>query len=168
MNPETPTWLSPQELKESGLLQEVNRQFFHPLGLALAVGHDDETGEWTLAGIHDGRDDPEGYMFDELDDQAVERGHAIVAEQMQRMVIRRERLGYGVQPLADLGNEPPIQEVRRLTLRPDDVVVVKLDDSLPIDREQFERLTASMEAFFEGHKVLVMVHGADLEIVSST
>lgn len=33
-----------KEFREEGFLQEVNRQFFHPLGLALEVLIDDEEG----------------------------------------------------------------------------------------------------------------------------
>ena len=91
--------LSIREFQESGSLQEVNRQFFHPLGLALAVKCDDSTGDVELYGIHDGRDDDEGFMFDDWGTDGGERGRAIVAEQERRLAIRRERLGYGVQEL---------------------------------------------------------------------
>jgi len=50
-----------------GLLQEVNRLFFHPMGLALEVTADKtEDGgfeNYNLSGIWDHRDDPEGIFF---------------------------------------------------------------------------------------------------------
>ena len=46
--------LTALELRDAGYLQEVNRQFFHPLGLAMFVNVD--TGEM---GVYDERDDPE-------------------------------------------------------------------------------------------------------------
>jgi len=52
-----------KEFREFGFLQEANRLFFHPLGLALEVMIDDETGEECLGGIWDYRDDPEGMAF---------------------------------------------------------------------------------------------------------
>jgi hypothetical protein len=52
-----------KEFREKGFLQEVNRKFFHPLGLALEVIINEETGEETLGGIWDYRDDPEGMFF---------------------------------------------------------------------------------------------------------
>lgn len=52
-----------KEFRSLGFLQEVNRQFFHPLGLALEVIINDETGEETLGGVWDYRDDPEGMGF---------------------------------------------------------------------------------------------------------
>ena len=52
-----------KEFREKGFLQEVNRQFFHPLGMALEVIINEETGEESLGGIWDYRDDPEGMFF---------------------------------------------------------------------------------------------------------
>ncbi len=53
-----------KEFRDKGFLQEANRQFFHPLGLALEVIIDDDTGEVTsLGGVWDYRDDPEGMFF---------------------------------------------------------------------------------------------------------
>lgn len=59
------------EFRDSGLLQEVNRRFFHPIGLALSVvvptadDSDEVKAQGVrLAGIIDARDDPEGYYFD--------------------------------------------------------------------------------------------------------
>ena len=54
-----------KEFRRLGILQEVNRRFFHPLGLALEVIVNDEDGAETLGGIWDYRDDPEGNFFSE-------------------------------------------------------------------------------------------------------
>ena len=51
-----------QEFREEGFLQEVNRKFFHPLGLALEIIIE-EDGSSRLGGIWDYRDDPEGMFF---------------------------------------------------------------------------------------------------------
>lgn len=51
-----------KEFRELGLLAEVNRIFFHPLGLALEVIVDDD-GTEKLGGIWDYRDDPEGMLY---------------------------------------------------------------------------------------------------------
>jgi hypothetical protein len=56
-------FLSVKEFRELGFLQEVNRQFFHPVGLALEVVIDDNGSE-RLGRIWDYRDDPEGVWFD--------------------------------------------------------------------------------------------------------
>lgn len=86
------------EFREFGFLQELNRQFLHPLGLALEVVVDTETGEEKLGGICDSRDDPEGILYAEnmLDREKAERV-ARLAEQKCRY--RFERLGHGIQPL---------------------------------------------------------------------
>lgn len=53
-----------KEFRDKGFLQEANRQFFHPLGLALSVIIDDDTGEVIgLGGVWDYRDGPEGMFF---------------------------------------------------------------------------------------------------------
>lgn len=53
-----------KEFREKGFLQEANRLFFHPLGLALEVIVE-EDGSTTLGGVWDYRDDPEGMFFGE-------------------------------------------------------------------------------------------------------
>jgi predicted pyridoxine 5'-phosphate oxidase superfamily flavin-nucleotide-binding protein len=53
-----------KEFRELGYLQELNRQFLHPLGMALSVTVD-EDGNEHLEGIWDYRDDPEGIFYDE-------------------------------------------------------------------------------------------------------
>ena len=56
-----------EEFQEKGYLQEVNRRFLHPLGLALEVIIDEADGSVKLGGIWDSRDDPEGIVFDKFD-----------------------------------------------------------------------------------------------------
>lgn len=50
------------EFRDEGFLQEANRQFFHPLGLALEVTQE-ANGMRFLSGVWDCRDDPEGVAF---------------------------------------------------------------------------------------------------------
>ena len=50
------------EFRELGFLQEVNRRFLHPLGLALEVVLEPD-GTEHLGGVWDYRDDPEGMIF---------------------------------------------------------------------------------------------------------
>jgi len=56
-------YISVEEFRKQGFLQEVNRCFLHPLGLALEVTIDDN-GKETISGIWDSRDDPEGIIYD--------------------------------------------------------------------------------------------------------
>jgi hypothetical protein len=56
-------FMNPKEFRELGYLQEVNRRFFHPLGLALSIKIDDNGDEY-FSGVIDCRDDDEGYYFD--------------------------------------------------------------------------------------------------------
>lgn len=53
-----------KEFREKGYLQELNRQFLHPLGMALEIIQDEDTGEEKLGGIWDYREDEKGIYFD--------------------------------------------------------------------------------------------------------
>ena len=55
--------LDVKEFREHGYLQEVNRQFLHPLGLALSVNIL-EDGTEEFGPVWDYREDPEGIYFD--------------------------------------------------------------------------------------------------------
>lgn len=59
-------YLSAKEFVSAGFLQEVNRRFFHPLGLDLAAveGKGADPGEWVIGALADYRDDPEGVLYD--------------------------------------------------------------------------------------------------------
>lgn len=70
--------ISPADLLDGGYVQEANRQFFHPLGLALAVDRDTGTIE-----IWDDRDDPEGWFFAEPElnnDDAIAKANLVANE----------------------------------------------------------------------------------------
>lgn len=84
------------EFRSFGYLQEINRLFLHPLGLALEVMINPD-GTETLGGIWDYRHDPEGMMFD---GQAIDRDKVRrVRAEWQRMAESREdRLGWVIQP----------------------------------------------------------------------
>lgn len=55
--------MSLKEFQQAGYLQELNRQFLHPLGLALNLYVNSESGEIEFGGIWDNRDDPGGIVF---------------------------------------------------------------------------------------------------------
>lgn len=52
------------EFRKLGFLQEANRKFFHPVGLALEVVINEDETE-TLGGIWDYREDEEGIYYGE-------------------------------------------------------------------------------------------------------
>lgn len=90
------------EFRRLGLLQEVNRLFFHPRGLALEV-ISEEDGTERLGGVWDYRDDPEGIIFG---DDMISRRKALTVAAMQvaKMGAREKLLGTpdGIQPVPDL------------------------------------------------------------------
>lgn len=100
--------ISIEEFRRLGFLQEVNRQFLHPLGLALEVERD-EDGTERLGGVWDYRHDPEGIVFfigphhDQVDEFR-EKADRVEAE--RRVHAEARRLLFGgetVQPIAPYG-----------------------------------------------------------------
>lgn len=92
--------MSVKEFREMGLLQEMNRRFLHPLGLAMEVIVDKETGEERIERLWDNREDPEGWNFiPGLID--AEKARAIFDEEARRLDYRERTLGYGIQPLGE-------------------------------------------------------------------
>lgn len=86
-----------KEFRERGLLQELNRQFLHPLGLALEVWLL-PNGEEMFGQVWDSRDDPEGIVFGP-DTMEVAKAKLILEEQIRRSAHRENALGYNIQPL---------------------------------------------------------------------
>jgi hypothetical protein len=101
--------ISFDEVRNKGYLQEVNRQFFHPLGIALALIYDvdEETGERTATNqveFLDCRNDPEGYCFDEeyMRENAERfwaRSENVLEEFAAKAHARSHLFGYYVQSL---------------------------------------------------------------------
>lgn len=89
-----------KEFVELGLLQEVNRLFFHPRGLALQVTVSDDGSKYRLDGVWDYREDPEGICFGNLDPKVSNR-KAVTVQQLldSKAQFRQQNLGYVIQPL---------------------------------------------------------------------
>lgn len=82
-----------KEFVEEGFLQEANRQFFHPLGLALEViVEDDPSKEWRLGGVWDYRDDTEGILYGVGDLAERERKAVNVVKARREKLSRRAAL----------------------------------------------------------------------------
>ncbi len=92
------------EFIKNGYLQEVNRQFFHPLGLALEIIVEDGKAI-SLGGIWDDRDSKEGIYYDikNSDDErkkSFKKKAQYVAEERNKMKqIRHELLGDIIEPI---------------------------------------------------------------------
>jgi len=89
-------YLDIEEFRERGYLQEVNRRFFHPLGLALEMTPATADEPARLSGVWDYRDDPEGVYF--ADGVSAAKADAIDQELIARIPARLARLGYTIQP----------------------------------------------------------------------
>lgn len=92
-------YLPIKEFVEAGYLQEVNRLFLHPLGLALEVTVDEGSGAMVLTRIWDVRDDPEGIVFDNGPDPV--KAERVMVERRRRAGARLSGLGFVVQPTGE-------------------------------------------------------------------
>ena len=91
-------WMDLNEFVDEGFLQEVNRQFFHPLGLALAVSYSDGKAV-GLAGLWDYRDDPEGISY-QNGVLSLDKYMSVENLFLSKTDYRSANLGYVVQPLS--------------------------------------------------------------------
>ena len=93
-----------KEFRELGYLQELNRRFLHPLGLALEVELKSD-GTESLSGIWDYRDDLEGILYDlsnsdqERLDRFAKNEKFIDEEFSNRIKTRLFKLGFGIEPI---------------------------------------------------------------------
>ncbi len=88
-----------KEFQARGYLQEANRLFFHPLGMALTFKKL-EKGNVEYLCIADYRKEPGGYMFEDLSDNVAKRKSDYVNK--KRALIAKERMkkhGFIIQPI---------------------------------------------------------------------
>jgi hypothetical protein len=103
-----PAWgskvLEASTLRDDGYLQEVNRGFFHPLGLALEL----DTGTGILR-ILDFRDDPGGVMFPwTVDTETL--ATRLAAIRIARQPARIRELGFWQQPTSKGSNQADVRD----------------------------------------------------------
>jgi hypothetical protein len=91
-----PKKMSVKEFRELGYLQELNRRFLHPLGLALEIAISAD-GHERFGKVWDYRDDEEGMIFGPGMIDA-EKAKRIYDEQAAKEPVRRARFGYVIQP----------------------------------------------------------------------
>lgn len=92
--------IDPTKFVDEGYLQELNRRFLHPLGLALEVVVDENHRPVGFGGVWDFRNDPEGIVYaDGVADS--EKANRIRKIEEVRKSVRIERLGYWIQPVVE-------------------------------------------------------------------
>lgn len=94
--------MTAKEFQSGGYLQEVNRRFLHPLGLALEVIVEAD-GRVEFGAVQDHRDDPEGMIFS---DGMINRenAHRIDGEIDAKLIARIDALGFHVQPIPEISS----------------------------------------------------------------
>lgn len=95
-----------KEFREKGYLQELNRQFLHPLGLAMEITIE-EDGSERLGGIWDYRNDPEGLMYDLASSsksrikEFKKKATYIEKLRQQKALTRMKQLGFIIEPIEE-------------------------------------------------------------------
>jgi hypothetical protein len=111
-------FLDNKTLRDDGYLQEVNRGFFHPLGLALGIEVEGDLATGRLR-ILDYRHDPEGVCFADGLELAV-KAKKLWAISDRRKAARQKALGYWQQRVrapfntgnsAEAGTAPRVNEI---------------------------------------------------------
>ncbi len=105
-----PKLISINEFRGQGFLQELNRQFLHPLGMALSINVDDD-GTESIVGIWDYRDDDKGVFYYDLansnDEVRLEKfrknAENVESERQKHLTTRNELFGtdYGIEPIPE-------------------------------------------------------------------
>lgn len=88
--------ISIKEFREFGFLQELNRLFLHPLGMALEVKINDD-GTEALGGIWDYREDAEGMTFAEIEPEMKEKMKRVKDFTKKKHKQRIKTLGFLIQ-----------------------------------------------------------------------
>jgi len=98
---EQPKRMDIKEFRAFGFIQEINRQFLHPMGLAIEVIID-EKGNETLGGIWDYRDDPKGITYAKeimATKIAKEKADRVQEFKREKHMSRKKALGFVIQPI---------------------------------------------------------------------
>lgn len=99
-----------KEFRDKGFLLEANRQFFHPLGLAIGVYWDKsdphnatgtDTDNLPPIGliVYDYRNDPEGVVFAELTEDDLNKAEYVKSLRDSKAQARIALVGSVVQPI---------------------------------------------------------------------
>lgn len=92
-----PKKMTVKEFREQGYLQELNRLFLHPLGMALEVVLEKD-GTERFGEVWDSRDDDEGFIYGNLSDIDRDKALRINEERITKSTLRRARFGWAIQP----------------------------------------------------------------------
>jgi hypothetical protein len=92
-----PKEINLKEFRDFGYLQEVNRRFFHPLGLALIMDCDGEDENQAHLAIQDFRHLNEGQRFPEAL-ISIQKAERIQDELEMREGYRIQAMGWAQQP----------------------------------------------------------------------
>jgi hypothetical protein len=97
-------YMDVKEFREKGYLQELNRNFLHPLGLAMSVSVDDNGNE-SLGNIWDAREKTSGISYDlahssdERLNKFRQNASFVNTEFQERFYDRMDNLDFEIEPM---------------------------------------------------------------------
>jgi hypothetical protein len=92
--------ISLKEFQNLGFVQEINRQFLHPRGLALSLIYDDENETYEFDGILDFRDEKDGTVFADLTtERHTEKAKTVQDALDKNTQERMKNFGWVIQPI---------------------------------------------------------------------
>ena len=107
-----------KEFRESGYLQELNRRFLHPLGLALEIVQEDD-GTEKLGSIWDYREEDEGIYYDiaNSDDERkskFQKNKKFIDNEFEnRNKVRKKILGFDIESILEVDQEDNGTETKK-------------------------------------------------------
>lgn len=94
--------MTAREFMDIGLLQEINRRFLHPMGLALEVVINDLDNTCVFGEVWDYRDDPEGMIFSDSTintKETTEKEERVKEMFNEKKEVRENKFGWHIQPV---------------------------------------------------------------------
>lgn len=131
-----------KDFRAAGYLQELNRQFLHPLGLALEVVRQ-ANGEERFGLVWDSREDSQGFAYGP-DTIEIPKAIRVEREMEDKRRARQASLGYYIQPYSE--DRPPIRsdQLSPQQLRTLNALVTYAAENIPGGLVQPEREVAQI------------------------
>ena len=101
------TKVTARRMINEGILLEVNRQFFHPLGLVLGLTAEMDKSDWDEPArlCLSATDDPEGFIYGSSRER-MNKAQRFAAFAESKVAQRLAALGYVEQPLSEIFEGP--------------------------------------------------------------
>ena len=162
---ESPKLLDAGTFRDDGYLQEANRGFFHPLGLALGMSAAGQLDMPALLEVWDYREDPEGIRF--VDGDLAPKAARLAEISAARRPAREKALGYWQQPagLWSFPQEPAEKSYGTSVLAPAHAAIKAANGKLAAAELVVQVPIAGGEADHEGARHRYVLAETDRQLI---